>query len=156
MKKLFAIIILCIMLVSLIGCDIEPLFTTYGEIVHQAVQKHYDDYEILELYRIEKDGVPTLHNLCIIDDSQDGIDVLCISYKRSDENRDEYISTEAVVGDNIEFTKTYSTEALLNGMSVEFAICEKKDIPEAALESEKFKFNGTTLYLCIMSVTEIE
>lgn len=156
MKKLFASIILCIMLVSLVGCDIEPLFTKYGEIVHQSVQKYYDSYEILEFYRIEKDGVPTLHNLCIINDMQDDIDILCVSYKRSDENYDEYISTEAIVGDNIEFGKSYSTEAYLNDITAEYLICEKKDIPEEALQTEKFKFNGKTLYLCIMSVTETE
>ena len=156
MKKLFASIILCIMLVSLVGCDIEPLFTIYGEIVHQSVQKYYDSYEIMEFYRIEKDGVPTLHNLCIINDMQDGIDILCVSYKRSDENYDKYISTEAIVGDNIEFGKSYSTEAHLNDITVEYVICEKKDIPEEALQTEKFKFNGKTFYLCIMSVTETE
>ena len=156
MKKIFASIILCIMLVSLVGCDIEPLFTKYGETVHQSVQKYYDSYEILEFYRIEKDGVPTLHNLCIINDMQDGIDVLCISYKRSDENYDEYISTEVVVGDNIEFGKRYSTDAHMNDITVEYMICEKKDIPETTLQSEKIKFNGKALYLCIMSVTKIE
>ena len=156
MKKLFASIILCIMLVSLVGCDIEPLFTKYGEIVHQSVQKYYDSYEILEYYRIEKDGNPTLHNFYIINDMQDGIDVLCVSYKRSDENYDEYISTEAIVGVNIKFGKSYSTEAHLNDITVEYVICEKKDIPEEALQTEKFKFNGKTFYLCIMSVTETE
>ena len=144
------------MLVSLVGCDIEPLFTKYGEIVHQSVQKYYDSYEILEFYRIEKDGVPTLHNLCITNDMQDGIDILCVSYKRSDENYDEYISTEAIVGDNIEFGKNYSTEEHFNDMVVEYLICKRKDIPKVALQSEKFKFNGKTLYLCIMSVTETE
>ena len=156
MKKLFASIILCIMLLSLIGCDIEPLFTIYNETAHQSVQKYYDSYEILEYYRIEKDGKPTLHNFYIINDMQDGIDVLCVSYKRSDENYDEYISTEAIVGDNIEFGKSYSTEAHLNDITVEYVICEKKDIPEEALQTEKFKFNGKTLYLCIMSITDID
>ena len=156
MKTLFASIIVCIMLVSLIGCDIEPLFTGYGETVHQSVQKYYDNYEILEFYRIEKDGVPTLHNLCVINDMQDGIDVLCVSYKPSDENYDEYISTEVIVGNNIELRKNYSTESHLNNIVVEYIICEKKDIPEATLQSKKFKFNGKALYLCIMSVTEIE
>lgn len=61
MKKLLTSIILCIMLISLIGCDIEPLFTIYGEADHQSVQKYYDSYVILEYHRIEKDGVPTLH-----------------------------------------------------------------------------------------------
>ncbi len=155
MKKTFASIILCIMLICLIGCDIEPLFTVYGETVHQSVRKYYDNYEILEYYRIEKDGVPTLHNFYIINDMQGGIDVLCISYKRSDENYDEYIPTEVIVGHNIELGKSYSTEAHLNGIAVEYVICEKKDIPEAALQSEQFKFNGNTLYLCIMGVTEM-
>ena len=156
MKKLFASIILCIMLVSLIGCDIEPLFTIYNETAHQSVQKYYDNYEILEYYRIEKDGIPTLHNFYIINDMQDGIDVLCVSYNRSDENYDEYISTEVIVGDNIEFGKSYSTEVHLNDITVGYVICEKKDIPEEALQTEKFKFNRKTLYICIISVTEIE
>ena len=154
MKKRFASILLYIMFLSLIGCDIEPLFTIYGETVHQSVRKYYDNYEILEYYRIEKDGVPTLHNFYIINDMQDGMDVLCISYKRSDENYDEYIFTEVIVGDNIEFGKRYSTEAHLNNIMVEYVICEKKDIPQATMQSERFQFNGETFYLCIMSVTE--
>ena len=155
MKKLFISIILCIVLVSFIGCDTEPLFTDYGETVHQSVRKYYDPYEILAHCRIEKDGVPTLHNFYIINDMQDGIDVLCISYQRSDENRDEYIATEVIVGDNVELGKSHSTEEHLDNVTVEYLVCEKNDVPEAALQSKKMKFNGKTLYLCIMRVAEI-
>ena len=154
MKKLFASIISCVMLVSLIGCDIEPLFTVYGEDAQQSVQKFYDNYEILEWYGIEKDGIPTLHYFCIINDMQDGIDVLCVSYKRSDEDRDEYISTEVVISDNVEFGKIYSTEEHLRNIVVEYTICARNDIPKETLQSERFKFNRRTLYLCILSVTD--
>ena len=156
MKKWFAFIILCIVLASFIGCDTEPLFTDYGEAVHQSVRKHYDNYEILAYCRIEKDGVPTLHNFYMINDMQDGIDVLCISYKRSNENDGEYTSSEVIVSNNVEFGKSYCTEGHLDDIAVEYLICEKNDIPTAALQSEKFKCSGKTLYLCILNVTDTE
>ena len=155
MKKILSLIILCVMLISLIGCDIEPIFTVYGDIVHQSVQKHYDNYEILELYMIRKDGAPTLHHLCIVNDMQDSIDVMCITYKYS-EIQDDYISIETVICDNVELGKNYSTDEHFNDVAVEYVICEKKDIPEATLQSERFKFNEKTLYLCIMNVTNLE
>ena len=148
MKKILSLIILCVMLISLIGCDIEPIFTVYGDIVHQSVQKYYDNYEILELYMIRKDGAPTLHHLCIVNDMQDSIDVMCITYKYS-EIQDDYISIETVICDNVELGKNYSTDEHFNDVTVEYVICEKKDIPEATLQSERFKFNEKTLYLCI-------
>ena len=155
MKRILSLIILCVMLISLIGCDIEPIFTVYGDIVHQSVQKYYDNYEILELYMIRKDGAPTLHHLCIVNDMQDSIDVMCITYKYS-EIQDDYISIETVICDNVELGKNYSTDEHFNDVTVEYVICEKKDIPEATLQSERFKFNGKTLHLCITSVTEME
>ena len=155
MKKILSLIILCVMLISLIGCDIEPIFTVYGDIVHQSVQKYYDNYEILELYMIRKDGAPTLHHLCIVNDMQDSIDVMCITYKYS-EIQDDYISIETVICDNVELGKNYSTDEHFNDVTVEYVICEKKDIPEATLQSERFKFNEKTLYLCIMNVTDLE
>ena len=155
MKKILSLIILCVMLISLIGCDIEPIFTVYGDIVHQSVQKYYDNYEILELYMIRKDGAPTLHHLCIVNNMQDSIDVMCITYKYS-EIQDDYISIETVICDNVELGKNYSTDEHFNDVTVEYVICEKKDIPEATLQSERFKFNEKTLYLCIMNVTNLE
>ena len=155
MKKILSLIILCVMLISLIGCDIEPIFTVYGDIVHQSVQKYYDNYEILELYMIRKDGAPTLHHLCIVNDMQDSIDVMCITYKYS-EIQDDYISIETVICDNVELGKNYSTDEHFNDVTVEYVICEKKDIPEATLQSERFKFNEKPLYLCIMNVTDLE
>ncbi|MBQ9745406.1 MAG: hypothetical protein IJW21_01105, partial [Clostridia bacterium] len=108
MKKIILLLVLFIALVSLIGCEIEPLFTSYGEDIQKSVGKFYENYEILSLCRIEKDGKPTLHNLCVINDTQGGIDIICISHSISEENQDEYASGEVVSADNIELGKPYS------------------------------------------------
>ena len=81
MKRNVTVICLIAAIFLLSSC--EPLFTTYGEIVHDAVKEHYSSYEILGLIRIEKNGKPTLYNLCIVDDSQNGIDVLWMSSSKN-------------------------------------------------------------------------
>ena len=55
MKKILVYIVAAVfMFVCLTACDIEPLFSTYGDSVHKAVKEFYSDYEILELVRFEK------------------------------------------------------------------------------------------------------
>ena len=154
MKKTILFLVLSVVLVFLIGRGIEPPSTTYGEIVHTSVRKFYENYEILNLCHIEKDGKPTLDNLCVVDDTQEGIDVLCISFLHSKDNHGEYISTETITADNIKIGKTYSTEDNFENIIVEYIICEKKDIPPSTLQKEKFKFNGQNMYLCITNFTE--
>ena len=59
MKK--SVIAGCLIVAILLLCSCEPLFTTYGEIVHDAVKEHYSSYEILSLIRIEK--TESLHSI---------------------------------------------------------------------------------------------
>ena len=156
MKRIIMVVVICIALVSLIGCEIEPLFTIYGETIHESVRKFYEDYEILNLCSIVKDGKTTWHNLCVVNDIQEGIDIICISYSRSEENYDEYVTTESIAADNVELGKSYSTEAAFKDILVEYVVCEKKDIPDSTLQKEKFKFNEKNLYLCITKITDID
>ena len=154
MKKICVSIILCITLLSLVSCEIEPVFTFYNERVHQSVQKYYDEYEILSFIRLEKDGYPTLHNFCIIKNATGGIDVICISYARSEENYDDYISTDTVIATNIEFGKTYSTGYVIKDIAVEYVICKKKDIPKSVLQRELFRIDGQKTYFCIVNIED--
>lgn len=148
MKK--SVIAICLIVAILLLCSCEPLFTTYGEIVHDAVKEHYSSYEILSLIRIEKNGTPTLYNFCVIDDSQNGIDVLWMS---TSENENDDCSMEStIIADNIELNKEYSTTSKKQDLTVEYLVCEKKDIPDSVLQKEKIKFDGNVLYFCIINI----
>ena len=148
MKK--SVIAVCLIVAILLLCSCEPLFTTYGEIVHDAVKEHYSSYEILSLIRIEKNGKPTLYNLCVVDDSQNGIDVLWM-YSSKNEN-DDYSMESTVIEDNIELNKEYSITSKKQDLTVEYLVCEKKDIPDSVLQKEKIKFDGDVLYFCIINI----
>ena len=153
MKKCIFLVLILLVALSLVACSLfEPIATIYGEIVHDAVKEFYEKYEICCLVRLEKDGKPTLRNFCIINDTQGGIDIMCISFARSDEKYDEYIATGSVLADNIELGKSYSTGDTLENTIVEYVICEKKDIPDSTLQKEKFTFGGQELYFCITSI----
>jgi len=148
MKK--SVIAVCLIVVILLLCSCEPLFTTYGEIVHDAVKEHYSSYEILSLIRIEKNGTPTLYNFCVIDDSQNGIDVLWMSTSKNE--NDDYSMESTIIADNIELNKEYSITSKKQDLTVEYLVCEKKDIPDSVLQKEKIKFDGNVLYFCIINI----
>ena len=148
MKRTVTVICLIVAIFLLSSC--EPLFTTYGEIVHDAVKEHYSSYEILSLIRIEKNGKPTLYNLCIVDDSQNGIDVLWMSSSKN--GTDDYKMESSTIADNIELNKEHSITNKKQDLTVEYLVCEKKDIPDSVLQKEKIKFDGNVLYFCIINI----
>ena len=148
MKRTVTVICLIVAIFLLSSC--EPLFTTYGEIVHDAVKEHYSSYEILSLIRIKKNGKPTLYNLCVVDDSQNGIDVLWMSSSKN--GTDDYKMESSIIADNIELNKEHSITNKKQDLTVEYLVCEKKDIPDSVLQKEKIKFDGNILYFCIISI----
>ena len=148
MKK--SILLICVIVATLLLCSCEPLFTTYGEIVHTAVKEHYTSYEILGLIEVQKDGEPTLYDLCVIDDTRGGIDVLWLSASKNENN--DYTMASAIIADNIEFGKGYSITNAKQDLIVEYLLCEKKDLPDSVLQKKKIKFDGQELYLCITNV----
>ena len=145
-----SVIAVCLIVAILLLCSCEPLFTTYGEIVHDAVKEHYSSYEILSLIRIEKNGTPTLYNFCVIDDSQNGIDVLWMSTSKKE--NDDYSMESTIIADNIELNKEYLITSKKQDLTVEYLVCEKKDIPDSVLQKEKIKFDGNVLYFCIINI----
>ncbi len=151
MKK--SILLICSIVATLLLCSCEPLFTTYGEIVHTAVKEHYTSYDILGLIQVQKDGKPTLYDFCVIDDTHDGIDILWLSASKNE--NDDYTMASTIIADNIELEKVYSVTSTSQDFTVEYLICEKKDIPDFALQKEKFIFNGKNLYFCIISITNL-
>jgi Cys-tRNA synthase (O-phospho-L-seryl-tRNA:Cys-tRNA synthase) len=151
MKKIVLIVFLCIALAFLVGCETEPLFTTYGETVHNAVKEYYDNYEILDLIRLEKDEKPTLHNFCIVNDMQGGIDVLCISYSLDNDNT--YSSSQSIIINDAIQDEIYSSNEAIENTMVKFVICEKQNIPDYTLQKEKFTFENQSLYFCIIEVS---
>lgn len=148
MKKY--VIAICLIVSILLLCSCEPLFTTYGEIVHDAVKEHYLSYEILSLIRIEKNGTPTIYNFCVIDDLQNGIDVLWMSTSKNE--NDDYSMESTIIADNIELNKEYSITSEKQDLTVEYLVCEKNDIPDSVLQKEKIKFDGNVLYFCIINI----
>ena len=148
MKRTVTVICLIVAIFLLSSC--EPLFTTYGEIVHDAVKEHYSSYEILSLIRIEKNGKPTLYNLCVVNDSQNGIDVLWMSSSKN--GTDDYKMESSIIADNIELNKEHSITNQKQDLTVEYLVCEKKDIPDSVLQKEKIKIDGNILYFCIISI----
>ena len=148
MKRTVTVICLIVAICLLSSC--EPLFTTYGEIVHDAVKEHYSSYEILSLIPIEKNGKPTLYNLCVVNDSQNGIDVLWMSSSKNE--TDDYKMESSIIADNIEFNKKHSITNKKQDLTVEYLVCEKKDIPDSVLQKEKIKFDGNVLYFCIINI----
>ena len=151
MKK--SILLICLIVATLLLCSCEPLFTTYGEIVHTAVKEHYTSYDILGLIQVQKDGKPTLYDFCVIDDTHDGIDILWLSASKNE--NDDYTMASTIIADNIELEKVYSVTSTSQDFTVEYLICEKKDIPDFALQKEKFIFNDKNLYFCIISITNL-
>ncbi len=141
-----------IMVLSFTACSFDPIITIYGESVHNAVKEHFENYEILKLVRFENNGKPTLHNFCIISDLQGNINIMCISYARSDGEHEEYIASETVIANNVEYGKYYSTGDILENAIIEYLLCEKKDVPDSTLQKEKIMFDGQELYFCITSV----
>lgn len=148
MKKIILVVFLCIALTFFAGCEMEPLFTDYGETVHGAVKEYYDSYEILALIRLEKEGKPTLHNFCVVNDMQGGIDVLYISY--SLDGNDTYIASQGIIVNNAVQGEIYSSNEAACDIAVKFVICEKQDIPDSALQKEKFTFENKSLYFCVI------
>ena len=151
MKKILLIAFLCIALTLMVGCEVEPLFSTYGETVHNAVKEYYESYEILDLIVLEKDGNPTLHNFCIVNDMQSGIDVLCISY--SLDNGDTYVSSQSIIVNDVNQGEIYSSDEVIENTTVKFVICEKQNIPDSTLQKEKFSFEKQSLYFCIIEIS---
>ena len=163
MKKIILLVYLIVTILFLRSCD--PLltiykeivhdaekehYTTYGEIVHDAVKEHYTTYEILSLVQVQKNGRPTLYYFCVVDDTHDGIDVLWLSISK-DEN-DDYAMEATIIADNIEFGKKYLTTSTKQDLTVEYLICEKKDIPDSVLQ--KIKFNDREFYFCITNIID--
>lgn len=149
MKRIILLICLIVAILLLSSC--EPLFTIYGEIVHNAVREHYESYEILSLIQVQKDGKRTFYYFCVIDDSHDHFDVLWLSTFK-DEN-DDYTMVGTVNADDIEFGKVYSATSTEKDLTVEYLLCKKKDIPDSTLQKEKLKFSGEDLYFCITSIS---
>ena len=58
----------------------------------------------------------------------------------------------AIIADNIELNKEYSVISEKENLTVEYFICEKKDIPDSVSQKEKFKFDGNVLYFCITNI----
>ncbi len=155
MKKYLFFLAVFMIILSLVSCSFDPIVTTYGDSVHEAVKEHYEAYEILGLIRFEKDDKPTLQNFCIINDMQGKMDILCISYALSEENRDDYIATSTVLNDDIEIGKYYSSETVLENTVVNYTVCKKGDVPDSALQKEKIKFGGQELYFCIVEIVAL-
>ncbi len=155
MKKYLFFLAVSMVILSLVSCSFEPIVTTYSNSVHEAVKEHYEAYEILGLVRLEKDDKPTLQNFCIINDMQGKMNILCIAYALSEENRDDYIATSTVLNDNIEIGKYYSSETVLENIVVNYAICKKSDMPNSVLQKEKIEFGGQELYFCIIEVVAL-
>ena len=149
MKKYLLFLAVFMVILSLVSCSFEPIVTTYGDSVHEAVEEHYEAYEILGLVRLEKDDKPTLQNFCIINDMQGGMDIMCISYALSEENKDDYIATCTVLTDNVEIGKYYSSEIVPENTVVNYIICKEDDVPDYAVQKEKIKFDGREFYFCI-------
>lgn len=147
------ILLICLIVATLFLSSCEPLFTIYGEIVHDAVKEHYTSYEILGLIQVQKDGKPTFHEFCVIDDTHGGIDILWLSGFK-DEN-DDYTMVSTIIADNIELEKVYSVTSPGQDLIVEYLICEKKGIPASALQSKKIKFDGQELYFCTLSISAL-
>lgn len=145
-----SIFFICIIVVIFIFSSCEPLFTVYGEIVHDAIKEHYASYEILRLIQIQNDGKPTLYHFCVINDSHDNIDVLWMSTSKNED--DDYTMVATIITDNIESKKEYSVTSKEQDLTVEYLLCEKKDIPDSALQKEKIKFGGRELYFCITNL----
>ena len=53
MKKYLLFLAVFMVILSLVSCSFEPIVTTYGDSVHEAVKEHYETYEILWLVRLE-------------------------------------------------------------------------------------------------------
>ena len=49
MKKYLFFLAVFMVILSLVSCSFEPIVTTYGNSVHEAVKEHYEAYEILGL-----------------------------------------------------------------------------------------------------------
>lgn len=145
MKKSFLLICLTVGIFILSSC--EPLFTTYGEIVHNVVKEHYTSYEILGFIQVQIDGTPTLYDFCVLDDTHDGIDVLWLS--ASNDGNDDYTMATTLIADNIELGKGYSVTNAKQDLIIEYLICEQKDVPDSVLQKEKIKFGEQELYFCI-------
>ena len=155
MKKLLFFLAVFIVIILLVSCSFDPIVTIYGDSVHEAVKEHYQDYEILGLVRLEKDGKPTLQNFCIINDAQGKMDILSITYALSEENRDDYIATSTVLNDNIEIGKYYSSETVLENTVVNYTVCKKGDVLDSVLQKEKIKFGGQEFYFCIVEIVAL-
>lgn len=154
MKKYIIMIFLVLLIFSMVGCDIEPIFHTYGDTVHDAVKSFYDDYEILELVHIKVNNRQSTKNICIVDDKSGSFDIICINYVPDENDSSNVVTVQNLLVDNAELGKTYSTEESFDGLTVEFTICERADIPDSTIQKEKFKFSGKTLYLCITSANQ--
>lgn len=147
MKKNMLVIFLCTVLAFSVGCEMAPLHTSYGEIVHNAVKEYYDSYEILGLIQLEKDGKPTLYNFCIVNNMQGGIDVICISYSK--DINGNYTTSQSVIATDVIQNEIYAVNYDLEDTMVNFLICEKQDIPNSTLQKKNFTFNKSSLYFCI-------
>ena len=154
MKKYLFFLAVFMVIIILVSCSFDPIVTTYGESVHEAVKEHYEAYEILGLVRLEEEGKPTLQNFCIINDRQGNMDILCISYALSEENRDDYIATSTVLNDDIEIGKYYSSETVLQNTVVKYTVCKKDDVPDSVLQKEKIRFDGQELYFGIVELSK--
>ena len=152
MKKYLFFFAVCMVILSLVSCSFNPIITTYGDSVHEAVKEHYEAYEILGLVRLEKDGKPTLQNFCIINDMQGKMDILSITYALSEENKDDYIATSTVLNDNIEIGKYYSSETVLENTVVNYTVCKKDAMLDSVLQKEKIKFGEQELYFCVVEI----
>ena len=152
MKKRIFFLTIFTVIICLVSCSFDPIIATYGESVHEAVKEHYEAYEILGLIRLKKDGKPTLQNFCIINDTQGEMDIMCIEYSLSEENRANYIAMGTVLTDNIEIGKCYSSEDVLENTVVNYIVCKEDDMRDAALQKEKIKFDGQEFYFCIVEI----
>ena len=163
-KRFFSILIAVTMLfslaivVSMTGCSyiFEPIYVRYGDIVYEAVDKYYENYDILWLYQLTKDREPTLYDFCIIDDLQGGIDVMLLTtaYTLDENNQKRYYYDVTDIIDNIEFGNTYSTDDNIDSMIVEFVVCEEDKIPDTTIQKAKFEYNKQTLFFCVTSITD--
>lgn len=153
MKKTVLPLAIILLIILLTSCSNEPLFTVYGDNIDLETSDLHKSYRILELYNVEKDGEPTLHHICLINDGSNNIDIMYISYSKANDNYAEYVSRNKTAINNAELGKLYSTGKGFKDITVEYIICEEKDIPQDTLQHSEFDFNEKTLYLCIISVT---
>lgn len=154
MKRAIITVLVIVFVFSLVGCDIEPVFKTYGETVHDAVKPYYDDYEILELVHIKVNNRQSAKKLCIVNDKMGDLDIVCISYEADGDSPDGISTVQCLLVNNLEIGKTYSTGDFFDGLTVEFVICDKPNIPDSTVQKEKFKLDAKALYLCITSVEQ--